>query len=168
MQKKPLFAALLLISAVAFNGCGNASSEPVQAAAAAPKTISLNTVLKTQYFDVTVTGFKVAASIPAVELKAEEGNTFLIIDVTIKNTDTESRMMFDGEIVINANGKDYTFEQAEIVPEDGYNMIMDNINPLVTKKTKLVYKIPTELSGTAYYKPGRSEDDQKILLGQTK
>jgi hypothetical protein len=36
---------------------------------------------------------------------------------------------------------------------------------LTSKTTKLVYKIPNEIKGNAYYHPGRSDDGEVILLG---
>lgn len=130
--------------------------------------VAIGQTLKTEYFDVTVGSAKASKSVRIDEiqnLEQEAGNKYLVFDVTLKNTDSESRMMFDGEVIIKANGKEYKYEVPEPVFSDGWGMIMDNINPLVTKKTKLVYKIPDELKGTAYYHPARSDDDQVINLG---
>jgi len=48
---------------------------------------------------------------------------------------------------------------------EGWGLMMDQINPLTSKTTKLVYKIPAEIKGLAYYRPGRSNKNDLISLG---
>lgn len=38
-------------------------------------------------------------------------------------------------------------------------------NPLTSKTTNIVYKIPAEIKGAAYYRPGRSSKKDLIELG---
>ena len=99
------------------------------------------------------------------DLKPEQGNLYLIINASFKNTDNESRMLMDGSVWINYNGKNYEFDKAETVMLEGWGLLLDQINPLTTKTTNLVYKIPAEIKGNAYWQPGRADSDQKILLG---
>ena len=101
-------------------------------------------------------------------LKAEPGNKYLVMNTTFKNTDSESRMLMDGEILINYNGKDYTFDKSETVMLEGWGLLLDQINPLTSKTTNIVYKIPEELKGVAYYKPGRAGSNDIIELGNIK
>lgn len=77
-------------------------------------------------------------------------------------------MLIDGELLINYNGKDYTFDKAETILAEGYGLLLEQINPLTTKKTKLVYKVPSELRGSIFWKPGRARSDEIILLGDIK
>lgn len=147
------------------------SNEPLASANTTQKQVPLNTPLQTKYFQVTVTDVKISKSVKTgnqfSDLKPEEGNKFVILGITLKNTDNESRMMFEGKLIIDYNGKQYSFEQSEPVFAEGWG-ITENINPMVTKKTKVVYKIPDEISGTAYYNPARSENDEVIFLGPIK
>ncbi len=181
------FTILLLLSTALVTGCKEKTEEEqIEAAAAGPATdvekesekesesaagVQIGQTLKTKYFDVTVNSAKTSKAIKTGnefgigDVAAEEGNKFLIIDLTLKNTDTESRVMFDGEVKINYNGKDYKYENAEFIGAEGWGMIVDNINPLVTKKTKLVYKIPAEITGEAFYYPARSGYNDRISLG---
>lgn len=85
-----------------------------------------------------------------------------------KNTDTESRMILSGEVLINYNGKDYNFDHPEMIMMPGWQTGLEQINPLTHLVTAVVYKIPKELKGTAYYHPGRSEDGQIIEIGEIK
>jgi hypothetical protein len=138
--------------------------------APAKAEITVGQPLKTEYFEVTVTKVQTADKISSgneyiADTKAEEGNKFLIINTTFKNIDNESRMLTDGEVLINYNGKEYKFDHSESIMQDGYGLFLDQINPLTSKTTKLVYKIPNEIKGNAYYHPGRSDDGEVILLG---
>ena len=127
-------------------------------------------ILKTEYFDVTVNKIAVTDFInfhnEFMNVKAGNGNKFLLLNVTVKNTDTESRMMFsDGIIWMNYNGKEYKFETSETILAEGWGFIMDDINPLVSKTTNIAYKIPSDIKGEAYFQSGRSNDDERIFLG---
>lgn len=102
------------------------------------------------------------------DLKSEPGTKYLVLDVTFKNTDSESRMLTDGEVHITYNGKDYNFDKSETIMAEGYGLFLDQINPLTQKSTKLVYKLPEEINGVAYYNPGRASGDEVISLGNIK
>jgi hypothetical protein len=132
--------------------------------------ITVGQALKTEYFEVTVNKVETSERISSgneyiADTKADEGSRFLILHTTFKNIDNESRMITDGEVLINYNGKDYKFDKSETIMQDGYGLFLDQINPLTSKTTKLVYRIPDEIKGNAYYHPGRSDDDHVILLG---
>ena len=79
-------------------------------------------------------------------------------DVTVSNVSVKNS-------VNTGNGKDYNFDKSETVMADGWGLLLDQINPLTTKTTKLVYKIPAEIIGNAYYKPARSGSNDIIDLG---
>jgi hypothetical protein len=137
--------------------------------AEATATKKIGETLPTEYFEVTVNNVKVKKSVSTgnefADLKAEPGNKYLIMNTTFKNIDNESRMLMDGEILINYNGKDYTFDKSETVMLEGWGLLLDQINPLTSKTTNIVYKIPEELKGVAYYKPGRAGSKDLIELG---
>lgn len=125
--------------------------------------------LKTEYFDVTVNKVGVEESINTgnqfADLPKESGTKYLVLNATFKNTSNESRMLMDGELLINYNGQDYKFDKSETVMLEGWGLLLDQINPLTSKTTKLVYKIPNEIKGTFYYRPGRANSDDLIELG---
>ncbi len=64
--------------------------------------------------------------------------------------------------------KDYEFDKSETVMAEGFGLFLDQINPLTSKTTKLVYKLPAEIKGPAYYEPGRASDNESIYLGDLK
>jgi len=125
--------------------------------------------LPTDYFDVTVNKVSIENNVNTgnefADLKAEPGSRYLIINATFKNNSNESRTLIDGEVLINYNGTDYKYDKSETIMLEGWGLMLDQINPLTTKTTNLVYKIPAELKGKAYYRPGRSGNDDLIDLG---
>ena len=169
------FGVLVVISIIANAGKDkkgkedNNTSSSTEQSAEAPTGVKVGEVLKTDYFDITVNKVEVKDRVSTgnefSDLKPEDGNSYLIINATFKNTDSESRMLMDGSVWINYNGKDYEFDKSETVMAEGWGVLLDQINPLTSKTTNLVYKIPTEVKGDAYWQPGRSDDDQRILLG---
>lgn len=147
----------------------SSSSEQTEQKTEAPKGVGIGETLRTDYFDITVNKVSLEDRVNTgnefADLKPEQGNLYLIINASFKNTDKESRMLMDGSVWINYNGKDYEFDKAETVMLEGWGLLLDQINPLTTKTTNLVYKIPAEIKGNAYWQPGRADSDQKILLG---
>ncbi|KPG99427.1 hypothetical protein AEQ67_09830 [Pseudomonas sp. RIT-PI-q] len=99
------------------------------------------------------------------EPKTWAGSRFFIVHASFKNLDTESRQPFEGSLFINYNGKDYEFDSTEPIMLEGYNMWFRKINPLITMKTKLVYRIPDEIYGDVYWRPGRNPTDTKLWVG---
>lgn len=147
----------------------SSSSEQTEQKAEAPTGVGVGELLHTDYFDITVNKVSLEDRVNTgnefADLKPEQGNMYLIINASFKNTDSESRMLMDGSVWINYNGKNYEFDKAETVMLEGWGLLLDQINPLTTKTTNLVYKIPAEIKGNAYWQPGRADSDQKILLG---
>lgn len=134
------------------------------------KVISKGDVLHTKYFDVIVNKAELSNGVKTgnqfADIKPEKDNNFLILNVSFKNTDNESRTIFGaGTIWINYNGKDYEYDKDETVLLEGWGMILEKFNPLTSKTTNLVFKIPSEIKGPAYYQPGRSSKDERIFLG---
>lgn len=131
--------------------------------------VKIGEILKTDYFDISVNKVDLTDRVNTgnefSDLKPEEGNKYLIINTTFKNTDDESRMIIEGTVWINYNGKEYEFDKSEPVMAEGFGALLEQINPLTSKTTNLVYKIPAEIKGDAYWQPGRSGDDERIFLG---
>jgi Domain of unknown function (DUF4352) len=133
---------------------------------------TIGQTLKTDYFDVTVNKaglqHEISTGNQFADKTADEGNQFLVFNTTFKNTDKESRMLTKGTVYITYNGKEYEFDKAETIMLEGWGLMLDQINPLTSKTTNLVYKIPKEITGPAYFRPGRADKDQRIFLGDLK
>ena len=134
--------------------------------------IGVGQVLSTEYFDVVVnkitTSDRLSTGNQFADKDPEPGILYLIINVTYKNTDNESRMINEGSVFINFEGKEYEYDKSESIMLSGWGYFLDQINPLMSKTTNIVYKIPTEISGYAYYEPGRNYDSKRIYLGRIK
>ena len=151
---------------------GSSTNSSSGTSSSSSSAITLGQTLKTDYFEVTISKAgltnKLNTGNEFSDESAGDGNQFLVMTTTFKNIDNESRMITDGSVFINYNGKDYVFDKSETVMAEGFGLMLDQINPLTSKTTKLVYKLPAEIKGPAYYKPGRASDNERIYLGELK
>ncbi|RML67714.1 hypothetical protein [Pseudomonas syringae] len=99
------------------------------------------------------------------EPKKWDGSRFFVIRASFKNLDTESRLPSEGSLFINYNGKDYEFDSVEPVMLEGFNIWFKKVNPLITMRTKIVYRIPDEIHGEVFWRPGRNPNGTKLWLG---
>ena len=165
------FCMLLSVTLISCGG-GSSTDSSSSGTNSAPtsNTVAVGQPLKTDYFDVTVNKVSTTQTIKdpsglGMHVKADPGTKLLVLNVTFKNTDSESRMAMDGSVHFNYGGKDYNFDNSETLMIDGYGLFLDQLNPLISKTTNLVYKIPAEVNGEAYYNPGRADSDERISLG---
>ncbi|MFI3044467.1 DUF4352 domain-containing protein [Pseudomonas coronafaciens] len=118
------------------------------------------------YFNVTVNDCTISKSINTgnryTTVKPDPDARFLTVNATFKNTDNEGRLPLEGSLFINMDGKDYKFDTTESIMSDGYGIRMRSLNPLIKLNTKIVYKVPNELSGDVYWKPGRNAEDKRL------
>jgi hypothetical protein len=168
--------ALGILASLTSNKKGSTSSNETSTASAATASspsssqVAIGQTLKTEYFDVTVNKAFVTRKIKdpsgvGMHAEADPGTKFLVINVTYKNTDTESRMVLDGSVFVDHSGKELNFDHSETLMIEGYRLFPDQLNPLLSKTTNLVYKIPEEATGAAFYNPGRSDNSDRITLG---
>ena len=145
------------------------SSEQIEVKEPEPTKVGIGQVLQTDYFDIVVNKItlsdRVVTGNEFADVKPEQGSMYLIMNVSFKNTDIESRMLVDDSVWIDYNGKTYEFDSAETIMLEGWGLLLDQINPLITKTTNLVYKIPAEINGPAYWQPGRANSSQRLYLG---
>lgn len=118
------------------------------------------------YFGVTVNDCTISKSIETgnhyTTVKPDPDARFLTVNATFKNTDNEGRLPFEGSLFITRDGEDYKFDTTETVMSEGYGIRLRSLNPLIKLTTKIVYKVPNELSGDVYWKPGRNAEDKKL------
>lgn len=150
------------------NSTGSTASQTTEGQPVKATGIGVGEVLSANYFDVTVNEVSLSSRVNTgnmfSDLDPEPGSQYLILNVSFKNTSDESRMLTNGTVWIEYNGKKYEFDHAETILLEGWGT-MDQINPLMTKITNVVYKIPDEINGPAYYQPGRASKNQRIFLG---
>ncbi|MDP4265063.1 MAG: DUF4352 domain-containing protein [Bacteroidota bacterium] len=133
-----------------------------------PREVSTDKVLRTRFFNVVVDTVEIFDSIDdgndLVTLPYEAGNEYFVINISFKNTDNESKMMPDGELGISRGNNELKYDNPEILTMRGWGVLMENIEPGITKKTRIVYKIPAGVSGKAYYYPDISYNQDRIFL----
>lgn len=142
-----------------------AAAERAAAKAEASKPAGVGEPVSTRYFEVTVNR---AYTTPAIgdEFTGEnagQGNTFLVMNITIKNTDSEARIFNDGSLFVTHQGKELEFDASESVMADGW-IVFENLNPLTSVTGNIAFKVPDPLPQPVYWQPGRSE--KRILLGE--
>jgi len=126
--------------------------------------------INTGYFEISLNKVwidsKVKTGNQFMDIGPEAGGKFLILNITFKNIDTESRLFDEGSVFIDYNNKVYEFDKTEMILAEGWGSFFDQLNPLISKTTNLVYKIPSEIKGVAYWEPGRNYDKKRFFLGK--
>ena len=161
-----LFFGYLLLYFIKNNDFNSSNDEQTNSQSEENLRIGIKQTLHANYFDVIVNKVSIQDDIDSANLKREQGIKYLIINATFKNTDKESRMMTDGSVWINYNGKELEYDNSETTLINGWGIFLDQINPLISKTTNLVYKIPKELKGDMFWQPGRADNTQRIFLGK--
>lgn len=118
----------------------------------------------TGYFETTVNSCTTSKTLntgnPYTNPTPDDDSRFLVVDATLKNIDREGRLPLAGSLIIIKNGVEYKYDTTETILLDGYGM--KSINPLIKLRTKIVYRVPNEMAGDVYWKPGRNPDDLKL------
>jgi hypothetical protein len=118
------------------------------------------------YFDVELKSCRVTSQLNTGNQFANpevwEGSRFLVLDVAFKNKDKESRIPLPGSAFISVDGSIYEFDQPESIMARGYGVPLQGINPLVTYRTKLVYRVPDESFRDVFWQPGRNEEGKRL------
>ncbi len=112
-----------------------------------------------------VTSGKLGMSNPFLEPKLSSGSKFLVLDASFKNTATSSRYVSPGSVMVSKNGNIYKFDKFKMIASDGFGVGSDPINPLITYRTKLVYVIPSDLTGKIIWQPDERSDDVTVSCG---
>jgi hypothetical protein len=116
-------------------------------------------IVKTEYFEVTVNSasFQAWVGDGNFPVYPGPGNKFLVIHVTYVNSDNEARVLMGGEVVVRVDDKEFLFDAPEVVFAEGY-IAFDSLNPMVTRKGNVVFKVSEGLKGEIFYKPARSSE----------
>lgn len=129
----------------------------------------INNSAKVGEFQVTANGCSATQKIytenPFFEPRPWPESKFLVVDISYKNVSTASRYISPGNIVISKNGTVYKFDKFEVIPENGYGIRPEPLNPLVTYRTKLVYRIPNDLAGKIVWQANGGASNVTLLCG---
>lgn len=101
-------------------------------------------------------------SLPGFDDKqAAKGNHFVVLDVVVRNTDTQPRVFSEGRIIAANASRERTFPTPVNVFADGY-LQLQVLPPSTGARGKIVYEVPDDASGVLYWVPGG--DTRRILL----
>jgi len=125
---------------------------------------SIGDIASSKFFSFRVNGIQFTNRVGnfLIGQDAGAGNRFLIIDVTIKNIDTESRVIDGGEVRASHNGKWLKFESPEVVLDENF-IYFKELNPLTSVRGKVAFKVPAELQGPFYWIPPRTDGRIKLV-----
>ena len=90
-----------------------------------------------------------------------QGNHFVVLDVAVRNSDTEPRVFSEGQIVAANASRERTFSTPVNIFADGY-LQLQVLPPSTGARGKIVYEVPDDTSGVLYWVPGG--DTRRILL----
>lgn len=128
-------------------------------------------MISTDHFIVSVSNCEATKTLSkAIQLAPEpwDDSRFFVIDAKYKNTDGESRIPFEGSLFITYQGKEYKYDAPEPILDNRYGLRLHPINPLLSLKTKIVYRIPNELEGEVFWQPGRNPQAKRLWCGTLK
>ncbi len=119
------------------------------------------------YFRTAINTCTVAKSVGTgsqyLEPERWQGSQFVVLDVSFKNEDTEGRLPFEGALVIKQpDGKKLRYDSSETIMAEGYGIGFKSVNPFITMPTKLVFRIPDDITGEVLWEPGRNPDGKKL------
>ncbi|NWB87428.1 hypothetical protein [Pseudomonas gingeri] len=100
-----------------------------------------------------------------LEPKSWAGSKFLVLSASFKNISTTARYMSPGSVMIHKGGKTYKFDKFEMVAGDGFGVLSEALNPLISYRTKLIYRIPVDLTGKVVWQPDDRSTDVTVSCG---
>ena len=157
MKKKVLLViGVVIFIILAAGSVGDSGSSSSSAGSSSKKTAEvkeeemgkIGEPFVTNHFEVTVSGIKAVDSQKIdvlTSLDKEEGVKYLIISVSAKNISAESKSLISAGKLILGDGEDkIEIANDETLLSEGYGAFLEEVNPKISKKTKLVYKIPAD------------------------
>jgi len=120
-----------------------------------------------EHFDISIKNCSVSKTVGTGSNFSEpehwDGSQFVVIDATLKNEDSEGRLPFEGELVIKQpDGNILRYDHSETVMAEGYGIGLRPVNPFVTMPTKIVYRIPSDITGEVLWQPGRNPESRRL------
>jgi len=84
------------------------------------------------------------------------GDSFLVLDVSVRNAGRETRVFNAGPLVVLAGGKEHRVDMPENIIADGY-LLLETLKPGSSRRGRIVYEVPNDLDGPMYWLPGNGQ-----------
>lgn len=170
MWKKILggLVVLAILGAIFGDGEGSSSSSNSTVKTDSNKKNYMGEWVEGRYFKVAVLGVSERRSAPVEYVcdSAPEGSRYVMVNIAVENTDTESRMLMEeGELHVNYEGKNIEYDQTETctLGQDGFLNFMEDLGPFVKREGRVTFVVPDRFA-TAQMSYQVPRGSAKILL----
>jgi hypothetical protein len=141
----------LVLAGCLVAGCDRARQTDRAAAAAPSLAPVVNAAHVTRVIDTSTLEHR----------EASPGNTFVVLDVTVRNRDTHPQVFSEGELVSVDARTQRSFATPVTLLADEF-LSLQVLQPASSARGKIAYEIPSGLEGALYWQPGAH--GQRILL----
>ena len=148
-------ALLALGCVLLLAGCPSRDHAPAEAAALARTQAPL---------DWRVNRARVTHHLATSSLESRDampGHQFVVLDVSVRNRDTQAQVLSEGKLIAMDEARLQTFDQPETLLSDDY-LSLQVLAPAQSMHGKIAYEVPEPLSGVLYWSPGNGSE--RILL----
>jgi len=148
----PCILACVLVACQPGGPAGHASSDPQASTQAASSSaanalqVSVDRALRTQRLQPSRFEDKEPAP----------GDSFIVLDVSVRNPGHDTRVFNAGPLVVMAGGKEHRFDTPENIIADGY-LLLEAVKPGTGVRGRIVYEVPSDLAGAMYWLPGNGQ-----------
>ena len=84
------------------------------------------------------------------------GDSFIVLDVSVRNPGGETRVFNAGPLLIVSGGKTHRVDAPENIIADGY-LLLEAVEPGTGVHGRIVYEVPSDLAGDVYWLPGNGQ-----------
>jgi len=84
------------------------------------------------------------------------GDSFVVLDVSVRNPGRDTRVFNAGPLVVVAGGKEHRFDTPENIIADGY-LLLEALKPGSSLHGRIVYEVPADLDGAMVWLPGNGQ-----------
>ena len=98
-------------------------------------------------------------------INAQPGSKFLILQASVKNNSNTGKYITPGSVIIDYKGNPYRFNVVEEIVGDPLQIPETPINPLITQKIRVIYRIADEVTGKVRWQPGMNPQDLTVRCG---
>ncbi|EMR46729.1 hypothetical protein [Pseudomonas putida] len=98
-------------------------------------------------------------------ITAPSGSKLFVIEGAFRNISNEGQLILPGMILIKHSGETYRYDVFEVLSQDQFAIPDQPINPLITQKVRIVYRVPDDVFGRVRWQPGRNPDRLTVDCG---
>ncbi|OYO02696.1 DUF4352 domain-containing protein [Enemella evansiae] len=129
------------------DGDGQPAGQPARAGKTTPPPAGLNTPVKDEDLEFTVTGFKCGVSVEDPLTKIQPQGQFCKMDLSVKNLGSKQETLLDNNVkVLDDKGAEYASGSETFIVKDV--IVLKQINPGNTLTGSIYYDVPADVTPT--------------------